>query len=596
MTAKNYKKLTEDFCFTANSKIDGNKFRHPLFKKMTQEIIEEYPFFNGYSPSQIIWHIANDVYEEVCCKGKNRKSFNSFTKGYRKTCGDRKCICYEEIHLKRGQSFSELYKTGIIAQKRLASTGYISPFSNPEIRKKAQEKNANKSVEEKRAIANKVKNTMLERHGGYTWQSEKLSKKCTDTMIKRYGTALSTQSKEIIQKRKESNLKKYGCEEVFQNEQVRETYKENFIAKYGVDNPSKVKEIKEKALITFKNKSIEEKKEILRQREQTTLERFGVRNVLMLKKHQEKSKQVLIDRMQREGKDFFKGKTYKESGISKPHELLVNFLKEAEVEFSYNNRTEIGPMELDIFIPSLNFAIEIHGLYWHTESKGKTVDSHVKKLNRCLDKDITLFQFWDKEVIDNTNIVLSMIKNKLGYSNKIMARKCHLTSLTSKQAKEFFSVNHLQGHVNASIYLGLLYEDELVSAISISKSRFNKKGSDKWEIVRYANKLGYSVIGGFSKLIKNSGLTGTIISYANRMYSTGNLYKQAGFEFIRHTPPCYFYTKDHVNLEHRVKYQKHKLPLLLENFNANLSETANMKNNGFDRVWDCGTSVYELSL
>lgn len=51
----------------------------------------------------------------------------------------------------------------------------------------------------------------------------------------------------------------------------------------------------------------------------------------------------------------------------------------------------------------------------------------------------------------------------------------------------------------------------------------------------------YANVGGFSKLIKNSGSTGSSISYANRMYSTGNQDEQTELGFIRHTIPCFLY-------------------------------------------------------
>ena len=43
---------------------------------------------------------------------------------------------------------------------------------------------------------------------------------------------------------------------------------------------------------------------------------------------------------------------------------------------------------------------------------------------------------------------------------------------------------------------------------------------------------------------------------------------------------------------YRIKYQKHKLPRLLNNFDPDLTEWENMKNNGFDRIWDCGNDVW----
>ena len=41
-----------------------------------------------------------------------------------------------------------------------------------------------------------------------------------------------------------------------------------------------------------------------------------------------------------------------------------------------------------------------------------------------------------------------------------------------------------------------------------------------------------------------------------------------------------------------MKYQKHKLQNILENFDKDLTEWHNMKNHGYDRIWDCGNDVW----
>jgi hypothetical protein len=57
--------------------------------------------------------------------------------------------------------------------------------------------------------------------------------------------------------------------------------------------------------------------------------------------------------------------------------------------------------------------------------------------------------------------------------------------------------------------------------------------------------------------------------------------------------PNYFYiAKNQVRLESRNKYQKHKLVALLEDYDANLTESQNMFNNSYRRLWDCGNVVF----
>ena len=43
-----------------------------------------------------------------------------------------------------------------------------------------------------------------------------------------------------------------------------------------------------------------------------------------------------------------------------------------------------------------------------------------------------------------------------------------------------------------------------------------------------------------------------------------------------------------------MSFQKHKLKKLLPLFDEKLSEWENMKNNGFDRIWDCGNDKWIL--
>ena len=45
----------------------------------------------------------------------------------------------------------------------------------------------------------------------------------------------------------------------------------------------------------------------------------------------------------------------------------------------------------------------------------------------------------------------------------------------------------------------------------------------------------------------------------------------------------------------RIQFQKHKLNGLLEQFDESKSEWQNMRDNGYDRIFDCGNLVYVKS-
>ena len=46
----------------------------------------------------------------------------------------------------------------------------------------------------------------------------------------------------------------------------------------------------------------------------------------------------------------------------------------------------------------------------------------------------------------------------------------------------------------------------------------------------------------------------------------------------------------------RIQAQKHKLKKLLgDNFNPDLTEAKNMRDAGYERVWNCGNLVFKLN-
>lgn len=251
----------------------------------------------------------------------------------------------------------------------------------------------------------------------------------------------------------------------------------------------------------------------------------------------------------------------------------------------------------DIVVEELRVAIEVHGVYWHCEnSRGNsTKEDHLNKLSIAKESGYSLIQILDSEWNKKQHICKSIIKSKLGkIDTRIFARKCLVKILDVPTYRNFLDNNHLQGYTYAKYRYGLYYKDELVLVMSFSERDFT--GKKQMELVRLASKLNTSVVGGASRLFKyfiGEVDSSTIISYADRRYSEGKVYEGLGFAFEDFTKPNYYYTKNYVDLESRYKYQKHKLGSILPNFDPSLTEWENMKNNKFDRLWDCGHYLFK---
>jgi hypothetical protein len=98
--------------------------------------------------------------------------------------------------------------------------------------------------------------------------------------------------------------------------------------------------------------------------------------------------------------------------VSKGEVEVRDFVKSLRIKVSSNNRSQIfnpetgNGLELDIFIPTLNKAIEYNGEYWHQD---KTRDLFKQQL--CKSKDIDLLTIWDKEWKTKRGICENRIKN-----------------------------------------------------------------------------------------------------------------------------------------------------------------------------------------
>jgi len=281
---------------------------------------------------------------------------------------------------------------------------------------------------------------------------------------------------------------------------------------------------------------------------------------------------------------------------------IYEFIKENyNGEIIVNTKNIISPYELDIYIPEFNFAIEYDGIFFHSIGKHnffKNIDKkyHLMKTELCEDKNIHLFHIFSNEWLNpkkqdiwKSKILIKLHSNKI---KKLDARKCIIKEIDYKTSKEFLENNHLQGYTQDKIRYGLFYNNELVSVMTFGKSRFDK--NIEYELLRFSSKINHKVIGGASKLLKyfeRNYKPKSIISYANRRWSKGNLYEKLGFEFIKNTNPNYFYYKDR-KLYNRLKFQKHKLKDLLENFDENKTEYENMLDNNYRIIFDCGQKVY----
>lgn len=467
---------------------------------------------------------------------------------------------------------------------------------------------------------NKIKQTNLERYGvEYPNQSKSVREKTIHSNLKKYGVECTFELKEVKDKSRKTKKERYNNEN-YTNKKKR---KETCLEKYDVENPLQNKDIIEKVKTTNlerygNNCSIAHiQNELNKKRIQSNLEKYGVEftsQINISKKTLEllNNKEWLINQHHNEKKSCrhigFKlkvdGETIrkrlkefeieiKRYSVSSEEIELYNFLNLHKINFITNTRKVISPLELDIFIPDFNLAIEYCGVYWHSENnrrnnKNKNKKYHQIKYEKCKEIGIQLITLFSDEWKEKESIIKKSILHKIGISNeRIYARKCNISIPNKKEKKTFLNKYHIQGNGRGSIDYCLNFNNKIVAVIAFIKQK------DEFILNRYATSI--HVVGGFSKLLKhfkNNNEWNKIITFADLRWSEGDLYEKNGFKLESILSPDYYYSTNGNNRIHKFNFRKSKLNKILDNYNPDLSEFENCNNNGILRIWDCGKKKY----
>ena len=504
-------------------------------------------------------------------------------------------------------------------------------------------------------IKEKIKKTNLEKYGvEFTFQNEDIKDKIKETNLEKYGVEFVLQSKEIKDKSKKTNLEKYGVDNVSKIDFIKKKKKETTFNNYGVYYPLQNENIKEKLKFdnlekygfeyATQNKNIKEKTKI------TNLNKYEVEYGLQNVNIKEKSKKSNLNKY---GVEFFsKSEISKLNSVIGQHPNYIKYIDDRislfkcdlnkEHEFKINSDNFHGRiksnlplcticypigdqksikekilleyitsiysgkvisgyrdgLEIDIYLPELKIGIEFNGLYWHS-NKFKDSNYHINKQIYFKEKDINIKFIYEDDFDNKLDIIKSQINNWLKLTqNKIYARKCQVKQITNtEEYRNFLEKNHIQGYVASKLVYGLYHQDQLVSLMCFDKKEGRLNMSEnEWNLSRFCNLLNHQVIGGASKLLNHfikENNPSRIISYADKDWSSGNLYFTLGFKILSESKPDYKYIVDGLR-KSKQNFTKTKLEKL--GYDISLTESQIMENLGINRIYDCGKMKFELIM
>lgn len=223
----------------------------------------------------------------------------------------------------------------------------------------------------------------------------------------------------------------------------------------------------------------------------------------------------------------------------------------------YNDKREV-----DLYIPSHSIAIEVNGLYWHTE-KFKNKNYHYDKLID-LSNEIRLIQFTDKQWFEYKEICKSIILSSLN-KYKIFNDNIIIKQYTNfnDEIVEFFNLNCINGFTDGDLYVILKSDDRIVCGAIFSETK------DYYQLLRFTT-LNYShVNNAFDKIVKMLDENKSIQISIDLAIDSVERYKcNRTLYFVKHEE-CYYWTNGNTISEKQL-------------------------NDKFYKYYSCGKDVYVL--
>lgn len=341
----------------------------------------------------------------------------------------RKHIC-DDVHYQRCPDCGKLHELKKSCYQTYLKTG---PMRCWDCRSKAiSNSHKNKSEEDKKSKADKIKATCIKKYGvDNPLKSKVVREKMLRTIQEKYGVESNiSQSKEIQEKIRQNSLKRYGVEHPNSAPEVRTRLTQGMIDKYGVDNAGKSSEIQERRRSTILEKygvDNPAKADIVQEHmKQTCLERYGVPYALQADEIRQRIKETckqkygicsapsgaFFNKLQDEqfkknyteftsnprqyielhygvvdlcklvkdlNLDFTTVWEYVDSNdlwdiVSKIYSTMeteiYDFIRslDSSIEIIRNDRKIISPYELDLYLPEYNIGIECNPTFTHNST------------------------------------------------------------------------------------------------------------------------------------------------------------------------------------------------------------------------------------
>lgn len=264
-----------------------------------------------------------------------------------------------------------------------------------------------------------------------------------------------------------------------------------------------------------------------------------------------------------------------------------------------------GFRQLDIFIKSLNTAIEFNGVFWHNSDIGVYGRSpiprnyHQNKTAECAAKGIRLIHIFEDEWTCHRKLCKSKLRKLLrpGVVRKIPAEDCIVDLGISQGFKEKFIGKYtFYGQNDGSSWqCALRHNGHVIAMLTAAKSRNDKR--HEWQIMNYAEINSAIVVNGFKVLLDAFINAVNPESVCMNMSSDWNTPEDFSgcMDFTDMKGPRLYWAHDGIRVNGTSITPANAKAKLLEYDNAKMFRE-NMNANKYYRIYDSGMMQFELAL
>ena len=245
----------------------------------------------------------------------------------------------------------------------------------------------------------------------------------------------------------------------------------------------------------------------------------------------------------------------------------------------------------DIYVPSVNLAIEFHGLIWHSERFSKDPLRDYHKFLAAQQDHTRLIQIYEDEWRDKRSIVEAFLCALLASrkAQRLKPRYSVIEGRTLSAARSFLKQHHYLGAASGCLTVLAHHPvtDVIVGCWIFMKREpgtvlWHRACTDHqyqmWNPHGAALNLALPILSrmGFNRML----------SFSDNRWHNGRLYSNLGFRLVKNIQPNYYYVNNQA--DRRSKY--------VFRVQAGTDERTAAALKGWFRLWDSGKKRWELAL